>query len=152
METCPEGVFLEIIGTQIWTCCSMLFTVTSKSGFLLPLYGFLGLLVWSFASFCLPLKLELFFSCYTLFICNTSSLYRNKNEKNTEKRKTWEKILSPLWFQKSIQNNQSVKKDQVCSCTAFCSKAQTKVESSRLCPEASKKLYLSWISSHVRLP
>ncbi len=52
----------------------------------------------------------------------------------------------PLWFQKSIQNNQSMKKIQICSLSGFCRNPKPKVETwnqkiSTLCPETSSKLH-----------
>ncbi len=48
------------------------------------------------------------------------------------RRKTWHKTLPPLWFQKYIQNNQPMKKTQVCLWIEFSRKAYMKVETSSL--------------------
>ncbi len=50
-----------------------------------------------------------------------------------ERRKTWKAYPpSTLWFQKSIRNNESMKKTQVCSWIAFCRKPKPMVETSSL--------------------
>ena len=64
---------------------------------------------------CLHMK-NLFFQINNIYWCKQSRKHDRK----------------PLWFQKFIQNNQSMKKTQVCSCIAPCRKAKTKVETSIL--------------------
>ncbi len=61
-------------------------------------------------------------------------------------------MIPPLWFQKSIQSNQSMKTTQVCLWIAFCRKTKTKLDSSslrnlKIIPRNLYEILLLWIPS-----
>ncbi len=75
---------------------------------------------------------------------NTSFPHRSNNKKCTKRRKTWQKTIPHLLFQKFIQKTHN----ENSSLFAFCIKVKTKVETqeqdwetSELCPETSTKSY-----------
>jgi len=107
-------------------------------------------------SLCLPLKVELSFYYYSIFIFKyIFSTWLIRNASNGENQT--ENHTNPIWFQKSVQNNQPMKKTRVFSWIAFCIERQvtSSLRISRLCPETSTKLYFhefhlrTWLSLHT---
>ncbi len=97
-------------------------------------------------SLCLPLKVALFFLLFHFLYIHIPI---EKIIINAMKGRNLTESIPPQWFQKSIQNDQLMKKTKVFSWIPFCRKAKTKVKTSslrnvkitRLFPETSRKWY-----------